>query len=57
MNVFICVCAYIFVYMCVCVCIYIYMLPYPCRVELSSEGSKCVAISVMQGSSYESSSR
>ena len=32
------------------------MLPYPCRVELSSEGSKYVAISVMQGSAYESSS-
>ena len=28
---------------------YMYMLPY-------SEGSKCVGISVMQGSSYESSS-
>ena len=33
------------------------MLPYPSRVELYSEGSKCVAISVMQSSSYESSSR
>ena len=26
--------------------IYIYMLPYPCRVELSSERSNCVAISL-----------
>ena len=33
------------------------MLPYTYRVEISSEGSKRVAISVMQGSSYESSSR
>ena len=33
------------------------MLPCPCRVELNSEGYKCVDISVTQGSSYESSSR
>ena len=33
------------------------MLPYLCSVELASEGSKCVVISVMQGSSYKSSSR
>ena len=33
------------------------MLPYPCRVELSSEGNRYIAISVMQGSSYKSNSR
>ena len=32
------------------------LLPWPCRVELSSERSKRFATSVMQGSSYESSS-
>ena len=45
---------YIYIYVCVCVCvcvddyiyIYIYMLPYPRRVELSSEWSNRVAISV-----------
>ena len=36
---------YIYIYMCVCVCVCA-CAPYPCRVELSSEWSNCVAISV-----------
>ena len=36
----------IYIYIHVYIYIYIYMLPYPCRVELSSERSNYVAISV-----------